>query len=317
MLCGLQDSISGGDTIRVGAAVEPGSKTCRPALALLQMSRLRLFDAVFMLPAGAPLLVGTPPQEDEQETRRMRDRWVPLSVATVAWANAVLSLSQQQQSGGSCSVSREAWEAPRGCRGDERYIFFAAAVSGLRGLYTLDKKKVVPMAGFALRECLRIDSETARSVQVIFDASGAAAAMAEHPPGQPPDRESMGLFVRGCRGLWRAALVVACAGRLALSCDSSAMTQAEVAAAVDIPPAACDAIARYVALETRICTEGLGEAWLAKPLLDGNQLAAAVGVPRGPSLGRLMEEAVRWQLRCPQGSTEQLVAHLRDFVLHM
>lgn len=52
-----------------------------------------------------------------------------------------------------------------------------------------------------------------------------------------------------------------------------------------------------------IQAEDLSEIYNLKPLMDGKQLCQAFGVKPGPSIGRMIEELIEWQLQNPGGSS--------------
>lgn len=53
-----------------------------------------------------------------------------------------------------------------------------------------------------------------------------------------------------------------------------------------------------------IQSESMTEIYTLKPLMDGKQLCKAFGVKPGPSVGRMIEELIEWQLQNPTGSTD-------------
>lgn len=48
---------------------------------------------------------------------------------------------------------------------------------------------------------------------------------------------------------------------------------------------------------TSIEAHGLHNAWEIKPLVDGSQLIQRLSLPKGPIVGRIIEEQIKWQLR--------------------
>jgi tRNA nucleotidyltransferase/poly(A) polymerase len=57
---------------------------------------------------------------------------------------------------------------------------------------------------------------------------------------------------------------------------------------------------------------GIADCWQWKPLLDGKQVMAAVGMKQGgPALGKLMDKVVDWQLGNPKGTKDECEAWLK------
>jgi tRNA nucleotidyltransferase/poly(A) polymerase len=82
-----------------------------------------------------------------------------------------------------------------------------------------------------------------------------------------------------------------------------------------------------VASRLEVCKElvaaaeafGIADCWQWKPLMDGKQVMAAVGMKQGgPALGKLTDKVVDWQLGNPQGSKDEcetwLKANWEEFV---
>lgn len=74
------------------------------------------------------------------------------------------------------------------------------------------------------------------------------------------------------------------------------------------PP--CVAYARLGALAQSWRLDG---CWGLKPLLEGHRLMAEFPGWKGPRLGRLVDEQMRWQLLHPDGVAADCLAHLRAF----
>lgn len=64
-------------------------------------------------------------------------------------------------------------------------------------------------------------------------------------------------------------------------------------------------------LKPFIAKENLGEAYLMKPLMRGNQLAQALGIKPGPQMGALIKQMIDWQLENPDGTAEQYIQHIK------
>jgi len=139
-----------------------------------------------------------------------------------------------------------------------------------------------------------------------------------------PLRLEAGLLLRGLKGLWRPALAVACAHHLARDLGKPLPPAAQGAArlggggasggggdAEEQAPLAAALVRRYGGVAG--CIEGLGleGCWLAKPLLNGNEVAAALGLDGGRAVGDAMRCQVEWQLLHPAGTADEFLAFLR------
>eukprot|EP00656_Telonema_subtile_P051248 TRINITY_DN6848_c0_g2_i2.p1 TRINITY_DN6848_c0_g2~~TRINITY_DN6848_c0_g2_i2.p1 ORF type:complete len:393 (-),score=80.89 TRINITY_DN6848_c0_g2_i2:184-1362(-) len=107
-------------------------------------------------------------------------------------------------------------------------------------------------------------------------------------------RSALGLFVRTSKGLWRVALRLACAVELAEGCDEERDS----------------VVQRYGALEEMVGQLGLARAWELEPLMDGKVLIERVRLPKGPVVGMVKQEQIRWQLDHPEGGAEECVEYL-------
>lgn len=164
------------------------------------------------------------------------------------------------------------------------------------------------------------------------------------PPQNRTDRPRLeaGLLLREAKELWRTGLDLACVEEMArrrLGLDSSPGADAAAAAAAAAePPGAV--VGRYAAACARVKALGLEGVWQLRPLLDGKALIGALGLPKvrtgdgsrgwmvhrrsysshatvheqGPLVGKAMTEQVRWQIKHPEGTKEEALAHLKAFV---
>ena len=56
----------------------------------------------------------------------------------------------------------------------------------------------------------------------------------------------------------------------------------------------------------------LDECWNLKPYLDGGKLIKELGIPKGPLVGKVMLEQIKFMLRYPIESEEQEEARIQD-----
>ena len=113
--------------------------------------------------------------------------------------------------------------------------------------------------------------------------------------------------------LWRCALRVTRARSVAFE----AANFAEASAVSPGDAAVATAERDFGALETALAgpTLDLDRIWATlQPHYDGNALAEALDVPKGPLIGGLMAAQREWQLAQPAGDTEACLAYLRSRV---
>ena len=126
-------------------------------------------------------------------------------------------------------------------------------------------------------------------------------------------RRDAGLVLFDVQELWRCALRVARARSVAFE----AANFADVSAVSPADAAVATAERDFGALETALAgpTLDLDRIWATlQPHYDGNALAEALDVPKGPLIGGLMAAQREWQLAQPTGDKDACLAYLRSRV---
>lgn len=141
---------------------------------------------------------------------------------------------------------------------------------------------------------------------------------------QQPLRVELGLLLRDLKSLWRPALALATAVALqeaagpvplppsppqphATGDSESPLPPLSFCAA---SPAAAQVVAEYEAVSKKVAALGLEDVWAERPLVNGSDLAKALGLGPGPQVGQAMKQQVLWQLEHPQGTAEGCIAAL-------
>jgi hypothetical protein len=57
----------------------------------------------------------------------------------------------------------------------------------------------------------------------------------------------------------------------------------------------------------------LDNSWKVRPFLDGQELIQALEIPKGPLIGIVLDEQVKWMLQQPEGSTARMSGTLIGF----
>lgn len=284
---------------RVGSELEGMLHGADPVMALRLLHRLRIFTAVFALPPAVEHLLS----ED----------------AFGAAANCLAS---------GAFDAMEAWAHPE-CGFDQdarRRCMLAAVLLPLAGVTVpAAKGKPISAAHHVVREALKWKAKDAEAVDALHSTASELVAVYQQLAGQPdgvpaPEqlRVRLGLCIRRLKQLWPAGCVIAALrhtspAAAALGVDGDVLAAAEEAAdGVAEEESTRRRLAFCEALMDAATAYGIAGCWQWKPLLDGKQVMAAVGMKGGgPQLGKLMEAAVQWQLAHPDGTAEQCRAWLQ------
>jgi tRNA nucleotidyltransferase/poly(A) polymerase len=76
-------------------------------------------------------------------------------------------------------------------------------------------------------------------------------------------------------------------------------------------------INQYLYLEQTIINFNLYDVWNLKPLLDGNQLMNAIGLKRGPMVGKIMESQLHWQLQYPPSTANNMEEYVNACAMYL
>ncbi|KAI3436201.1 hypothetical protein D9Q98_002255 [Chlorella vulgaris] len=285
---------------RVGSELEGMFHGADPLTALRLLHRLRIFAAVFLLPPSAAAAVSE------------------VTFGAAASALALAALAEMQ-----------AWQHPEAGFDQEarRRCLLAAVLLPVAGLQVpAAKGKRVSAAAHVVRESLKWRAKDGEAVDALHEAAPQLVAIYRQLRGQPdgvpaPEelRVRLGQVIRRLKQLWPAGCVTAALLHdhpdLGASVDGEQPLAAAAAAADPRgPPAEGEPDAEATQRRLDFCETLLGAAtaygidgcWQWKPLLDGKQVMAAVGMKSGgPQLGKLMAAAADWQLANPQGTAEE------------
>ena len=244
-----------------------------------------------------------------------------LADAEVAAADAVDRDAAVVAEAGVAAVASSGVVGPLEAR-DATLAALAAALLPLSGddAFVVDKKKRrTPLPSAVCKDGLKLPGRTVQDAQKVLDAAPKFASLAKRLDAKLADdgaepwgdlRRDAGLVLFDVKRNWRTALRVAKARVLAY--DAAAFPGGNNVVALDWTepnPAA----AHFDALEAAILGPQLhlDGVWDAlTPLLDGNKMSAALGVPKGPAVGELMKAQRSWQLANPTGDVDACVAHL-------
>jgi tRNA nucleotidyltransferase/poly(A) polymerase len=323
-------------------------KPCRPLLAFSVMRRLDVFDCVIVLPPGEYVLndalvtrlhgLGLPASSSSSAL----ESWQQRSLAVVFTCSVLVSVAQQLATNKTDAAFHTTWQ-PLHIRlsrdeftsnasveqhdiipideellllpcfhNQHKSLYLAAAAFGLCHLNVLEKRKLTALSTVSLRDGLKADNETVRQTAVLLDSWSQFAVFSK----QGCSRVEGGLLIRRCQALYRESLLLACAFELAasLSFDPASFVSTGAVHSFSLHGDQIQILQRYRRLQDELeLSLGLDECWCVSPLLDGNQLMEVINVKRGPAVGAAMEEQVKWQLQFPNGTHQELTAHLTEF----
>ena len=165
------------------------------------------------------------------------------------------------------------------CAIDERLLPLLALLLPLRkATYNAKKNKVFPAVHYVLSESLKFSKKDAEAASTIFVNLDRFLGQIVHF-----EKVECGLLFRETRGLWVTAL---------------ALAAIESGEDVDV------ASSYHNMLELDGC-------WTIPPLLDGKSLIKELELKPGPTVGKYMQEQVKWMLAHPTGSVEECLEHLQ------
>jgi len=317
--------------------------TSRPAISLMLMNRLNIFDAVFLLPTFGTIIDdninnNNNNDDDNNDSSSMNieynihekifSKWPQISILTISWVNVILAIKNKiitntllYDINGCLLLTNDDLTTPIN---DNRYyprvIYWAAAVLGLKNYKWSDKKKPISLPLALLREELRMDNDTLKNVQILIENVHIASDNTNHII----DRLTGGLFVRSCKHLWKDTILLAAASEISeisfrnISSNNIGgyrihAYDGPIVENVILTNIEIDIIKKYMKLEDDIELAGLSDAYLMKPLLDGKELMDTVGIKSGPLVGKVIDAQVRWQLNNPLGTKSECISYLCEF----
>merc|ERR1711918_116619 len=136
-----------------------------------------------------------------------------------------------------------------------------------------------------------------------------SAETANHLQATLLDRVELGLILRETAELWPICIDVACIHLLLYFHEKLER---------DFPIFSSTIIYVSNFLIWTILNMQLDECWKQRPYLDGGKLIKELGIPKGPLVGKVMLEQIKFMLRCPPSETkEQEEARIQGCLEHL
>ena len=316
--------------------------TSRPALSLILMSRLNIFDAVFLLPTNGTIIDDDNDNDNNNNSNddgsmnievniheKISMKWPLISIITITWVNVLLAIKNKMldtiilNDTNSLLITIDELTTPINdndiyCA---RIMYWTAAVLGLKDYKWADKKRPISLSLALLREELKMDNETLKNVQIMIEN----VHIANDSTSKIVDRLTGGLFVRSCKNLWKGTILLAAAAELSEISFNNILSNSNIAGYrihsydgpivenVLITEIEMNIIKKYIKLENDIELAGLGDAYMLKPFLDGKELMDIVGIKSGPLVGKVIDAQIKWQLNYPLGNKDDCINYLREF----
>lgn len=300
------------------------------------LSELGLFPLVFRtdnvshkVSDGAPESPTKRPVDDVLSSSSAPAQFSAASLGALASLEALLSRDFQGWKSGPAALSPEDVRLARYAALTLPLIGRKASPNGASGSgERVTKKRVREMSAteFVLHEELRmatrdvsavvgvhkaVDSfqELAKSVSpsgVLFMGAKLACSIdttvpsSSSLPGLEEERLTLGMVIRNAGCHWRVALLTALIADLPLGVAAANFFDGDDIPAVSLAAGTDAVVASYERVAQRVEYHDLGEAWSVRPLVDGRAVAKVLPkLPRGPLVGEIMNQQVRWQLSHP------------------
>ena len=204
-----------------------------------------------------------------------------------------------------------------------RLVHLSTFLLPFRELVFLDKKKrrvtvinhmIKEGIKFKNRDCLALDCmmanlDTMRSILIKIRQESVRARQCgeeEDNPRLPKIcRLETGMLLREVRELWVTLL---------LQATVSEMRVIELSDGKSCPAGstADDALQTARDFYRAVRAEGLDGCWRNRPLINGAEIMAQLGVPKGPEVSTYIQEQIQWMLLNPNGSKDECELHLRN-----
>jgi hypothetical protein len=184
---------------------------------------------------------------------------------------------------------------------EERRLFHLASLFlPLRDTTVSQKKGVLPMCEFVIKDSLKLKSDDAKKVVHLHNCMERFVEVTEMFLGEAHDktdeefqtekRVQAGLLLGDIKGLWRLALVLSSVTSLPL----------------DGPGTAAERANMCLLIEAGISRLGLDNVWTRKALFDGRKVMNLLGLQKGgPQVKEWMDKFHKWELAHPEGTEEE------------
>ncbi|KAI8929084.1 hypothetical protein BC831DRAFT_521297 [Entophlyctis helioformis] len=193
---------------------------------------------------------------------------------------------------------------------DRRNLFLAASLMPFRGVTYKHKNKDLSAARQVVCVATKLSNMDGDIVQALLSQRIREVAIRNYQDENGLDRMTLGWCSFGARPLaskWDLAVLMTLIGDLtdvavgAGGLDSFTLES----------QAAKDVLATYYKLLASIRFHQVENAHDVKPLLDGKEIAAALGIKPGPQIGRYLHHVMEWQLTHAHATKTQCIEYVQ------
>jgi len=297
---------------RVGKEIE-GMLTgegAKPGLAFEILTKLKLSGCVFCFPPCDEVnIVGKIIDEEYSNVNKSH-------LQELGWLNTTYMLKILPKILEIFDISDETLRSSilRSGRADQnipnfnmRLLYLSVVLYPFRQLsYTNKKNKNVKVTEFMVREGVKFKNRDVASIANILDNVDRMGIFLQqsHCSSFNVDRLKIGLLIRDMKDLWVTALLLA--------------TAADIHSYSKLSEGSCEdefinkILQNSRSLYINICNQNLNECWKMKPLIDGRAIIKVLDLPKGPIVGKYLQQQIEWMLLYPNGSLEECETYLRQ-----
>lgn len=202
-------------------------------------------------------------------------------------------------------------------------IYMTACLWPLDALEVYDEKRnaMKSLIQTIMKEILKIQTDFSKRVESICTC--VVDIMHFHARGFKKDE--LGISFRRCRNDWKIAFIMALANTLVL-CDTASSSSSPAPTSFpglsdrydkyfndfSFKSSHLQIIAEYSKMLNAMSIMDVESLLNLQPIFDGNSLQSSLSVKRGPQIGKLLEEQLKWQMRNPNGSKEDCLIFLQN-----
>jgi len=308
-------------------------KAARPSVALVLLVHLGLADCVFSFPAAVHVhgnlegsKYGTNEEPLDHRNRGWHESQQMVQCASEILPNFQNSIAQLVQlptsstSQPSSSKKHKKSDQPQPSSIQERMMYIATFLYPFRDLSYNVKDKQISIPSSIVRESLKFKNNDVQDVSTIMNHVDAlrdvlsksyirwinstscqeATTPQQEKTSVPFCRMQVGLILRDLKELWVTALLIA-------AIAETRSMQKEMAANKTEPQQSINScLEGALQFFHDIHSQKLDGCWRLRPLLDGRALIQSLSLPRGPIVGKYMQEQVRWMLLHPSSSASTI-----------
>ena len=289
---------------RVGKELEGmlSGKHADPMKAMDLICSLKLAGSVFCLPGPEVPLLGTISQahlegvpyqgNNEDDLAHLREHaWEEARECIKTLPSVFDTLQIHQSNGQIASGSGETHRTPM----DPRLIYLAVIMLPYEHLLYIVKNKQRNIVDFMLREGIKYSNKDVAAMASLTEGLDDMSQLLQRAPEtSSTTRLQAGMLLRVTKDMWVTTLVAA----------TVALIRKKHNEDIDW----CQRAKQWY--DTIVNEMELDGCWSTKPMMNGKDLIAFLGLDRGPAVGIYSQDQIQWMLMNPNGTLDEL----KDFL---